>query len=44
MTARFDSTDGLVADYVYKTKGQTNASGALTDISFTAKSASQGGG
>lgn len=44
VTARFDSTDGLVADYVYKTKGQTNASGALTDISFTAKSASQGGG
>lgn len=27
-----DATDGLVAVYTYKTKGQTNAAGKLTDV------------
>ena len=35
----FDSTDGLKAHYQYKTKGATNESGALTDITMQAKSA-----
>ena len=30
----FDSTDGLVAIYTYKTKGQTNAQGQLSDIAL----------
>ncbi len=34
----FDSTDGLKAHYTYKTKGATDANGALTDISLAAKS------
>lgn len=36
ITVRFDSTDGLVAHYQFKTKGATTA-GALTDITFAAK-------
>ena len=36
ITMRFDSTDGLVAHYQFKTKGATTA-GALTDITFAAK-------
>lgn len=34
----FDSTDGLKAKYQYKTKGATDASGALTDVTMAAKS------
>jgi hypothetical protein len=37
VAVKFDSTDGLVAVYTYKTKGTTGANGALTDISFAAK-------
>ena len=33
----FDSTDGLKAHYQYKTKGATDANGALTDITLAAK-------
>ena len=33
----FDSTDGLKAHYQYKTKGATDANGALTDIELAAK-------
>ena len=33
----FDSTDGLKAHYKYKTKGATDANGALTDIELAAK-------
>lgn len=44
VAVKFDSTDGLVAVYTYKTKGATDASGALTDISFAAKAASTSGG
>ena len=36
ITVKFDSTDGLVAHYQFKTKGATTA-GALTDITFAAK-------
>ena len=39
VSVKFDSTDGLVAVYTYKTKGITDENGALTDISFAAKSA-----
>ena len=39
VAVKFDSTDGLVAVYTYKTKGATDANGALTDITFAAKSA-----
>lgn len=39
IAVKFDSTDGLVAVYTWKTKGQTDASGNLTDIEFTAKPA-----
>ena len=35
----FDTTDGLKAHYQYKTKGATDATGALTDITMQAKSA-----
>ena len=38
-TLRQDSTDGLVGHYQYKTKGATDAYGALTDITMQAKSA-----
>lgn len=34
----FDSTDGLKAHYQYKTKGATDANGALSDITMQAKS------
>ena len=34
----FDSTDGLKAKYTYKTKGTTDANGALSDITLAAKS------
>lgn len=33
----FDTTDGLKAHYQYKTKGATDANGALTDITMQAK-------
>ncbi len=33
----FDATDGCVATYTYKTKGTTDANGALTDITLAAK-------
>lgn len=39
VAVKFDSTDGLVAVYTWKTKGQVNASGQLTDITFAAKQA-----
>lgn len=42
VAVKFDSTDGLVAVYTYKTKGQTDANGKLTDISFAAKAAAAG--
>lgn len=42
VTARFDSTDGMVADYVYKTKGQSTG-GELTDVTFTTKAAASTG-
>lgn len=35
----FDSTDGLKAHYQYKTKGATDANGALTDVTLAAKAA-----
>ena len=44
VAVKFDSTDGLVAVYTHKTKGATNSSGNLTDITFAAKTASSGGG
>lgn len=37
VTARYDTTDGMVADYVYKTKGATDGNGALTDVTFVKK-------
>lgn len=37
ITLAFDSTDGLKAHYQYKTKGATDANGALTDITMQAK-------
>ena len=37
VTARYDTTDGMVADYVYKTKGATDSSGALSDVTFVKK-------
>ena len=43
VAVKFDSTDGLVAVYTHKTKGQTNANGKLTDITFAAKAAQAGG-
>lgn len=43
VAVKFDSTDGLVAVYTYKTKGKTDANGALNDISFSAVAASSGG-
>ena len=36
ISLRFDSTDGAVAHYTYKTKGATNADGELTDVSLSA--------
>jgi len=40
VAVKFDSTDGLVAVYTYKTKGQTDANGKLTDIDFFQKESS----
>ena len=37
VAVKFDSTDGLVAVYTFKTKGTTDANGKLTDITFQAK-------
>lgn len=37
VAVKFDSTDGLVEVTTWKTKGQTNAQGQLTDITFQAK-------
>ena len=31
----FDSTDGTVATYTYKTRGEKNSSGKLTDVELT---------
>ena len=39
ITVQYDTTDGLVAVYTYKTKGTTDADGKLTDVTFAAKSA-----
>ncbi|MBQ8969164.1 MAG: hypothetical protein IJ064_05485 [Bacteroidaceae bacterium] len=39
VAVKFDSTDGLVAIYTYKTKGKVGADGKLTDITFAAKGA-----
>ena len=39
IAVKFDTTDGLVAVYTYKTKGATNAQGKLTDITFQSKAA-----
>jgi hypothetical protein len=39
VAVKFDATDGLVAVYTFKTKGATDASGNLTDITFQAKTA-----
>ena len=39
VAAKFDSTDGLVEVTTWKTKGQVNAEGKLTDITFAAKGA-----
>lgn len=38
VAVRFDTTDGLVAVYTHRTKGTTDANGALTDISLVKKS------
>lgn len=35
INVQFDSTDGLVAVYTYKTKGAHDANGKLTDVIFT---------
>jgi len=43
VAVKFDSTDGLVAVYTFKTKGTTDANGKLTDITFQAKGAQAGG-
>lgn len=40
ISLRFDSTDGAVAHYTYKTKGATNANGELTDVSLSTVAAS----
>lgn len=37
ISVKFDSTDGLVAVYTYKTKGAHDSSGKLTDIAFKKK-------
>ena len=44
VTARFDTTDGMVADYVYKTKGATDNEGKLNDVTFVKKGAANAGG
>ena len=43
VAVKFDSTDGLVAVYTFKTKGTTDANGKLTDITFQAKGATAEG-
>ena len=42
VAVKFDSTDGLVAVYTFKTKGTTDTNGKLTDITFQAKGAAGG--
>ena len=42
IAVKFDTKDGLVAVYTWKTKGKTDAAGKLTDIEFAAKGASGG--
>lgn len=37
VAVKYDTTDGLVAVYTYKTRGATDSAGKLTDISFTKK-------
>lgn len=37
VNVQFDSTDGLVAVYTYKTKGAHNSDGELTDVTFHQK-------
>ncbi len=39
IAVKFDSTDGLVAVYTYKTKGKRGADGKLADIAFQKKTA-----
>ena len=39
---KFDTKDGLVAVYTWKTKRKTDSAGKLTDIVFAAKAASGG--
>lgn len=40
VSVKFDTTDGLVAVYTHKTKGTTDANGALTDITLPKKASS----
>lgn len=42
IAVKFDTKDGLVAVYKWKTKGKTDSAGKLTDIVFAAKVASGG--
>ena len=44
VSVKFDSTDGLVAVYTFKTKGQHDSDGKLTDVTFKKKGSSNGGG
>ncbi len=37
VAVKFDSTDGLVAVYTWKTKAATNADGSISDVSFATK-------
>lgn len=43
ISVKFDSTDGLVAVYTYKTKGAHNDQGKLTDVTLKKKAASSSG-
>lgn len=40
IAVKFDSTDGLVAVYTWKTKGTTDTSGNINDVTFAAKAGS----
>ena len=42
ISVKFDTKDGLVATYKWKTKGKTDSAGKLVDIDFAAKAASGG--
>lgn len=41
ISVKFDSTDGLVAVYTYKTKGAHDDNGKLTDVTFHKKGAAE---